>query len=304
MKVLVTGCSGMLGSAICYLLQDKCSLLGSYHQTPPPKFIARTLCADLCDTSQVDEMLNRSDPDVLIHCASLTNVDLCEADYYKTRQVNVVATRNLVEHRGSNTFFIYISTDSVFDGGRGNYSETDLPSPLNNYAMTKLEGEWAVQQGFPNYLILRTNFFGFRSRANPSSAEWILYSLLNEKPIRMITDWYFSPIFAGDLAKIVSKLVQSDIRGLYHVAGGEKCSKYAFAVQLAQTFSCDKSLIEPASFRDFSFRARRPKDMSLNSAKVMKELKIELPSYGEGLQRFWALYSSGYLAKLEPKNTA
>ena len=286
-KILITGCSGLLGGALCQQMKNKYHLIGLFHQEMVPNFLDESLSADIRDEAFVEEILGRYHPDIIVHCAALVNVDACEDSYELAREVNALGTRNLARHAPSEAKFVYISTDAVFDGKKGNYTETDLPCPLNNYAKTKLEGECFVQQESNNYLIIRTNFFGKHLNTKRSFAEWVLNSLINKEPIKMITDWYFSPIFVDDLVKIIGRLLEADAKGLYHVGGSKKCSKYEFGIKLAEIFGLDSSLIEPVFFKQMSFKAKRPRDMSLNGAKTEKELASKLPSYKEGLKRFY-----------------
>ena len=298
MKVLVTGCSGLLGSNLCYLLRDKYQLIGSYNQKEPLNFSGEKVRVDIRNEVIVKKVLDAYKPDVIIHCAGLTNVDACEDEYNLTREVNALGTKYLVENCDKKAKFIFISSDAIFDGKKGSYTEKDLPFPLNNYAKTKLEGEGYVQQKSDNFLILRTNFFGWNYQNKLSFAEWILDSLLNKKIINMVKDWHFSPILVNNLVKIITQLIYSDAKGIYHLAANNHCSKHEFAVKLAEIFGLNLSLIKAISFNELSLKAKRPKNMSLDCSKIRNDLKIELPSYEASLNQFYHLWGNNYRENL------
>lgn len=289
-KVLITGCAGMLGSALARRMRDSWRVAGLYHDVEPATDMDETHRADITDEFLVRKTVARSRPDVIVHCAGLVNVDGAEDDFTNTREVNALGTRNLVRHAPDETKFVYISTDAVFDGERGGYTETDLPGPLNAYAKTKLEGEWFVTQEAPDHIVARTNFFGRHANGKSSFAEWIVSSLEKGSNIRMVTDWFFSPMFVEDLADALVTLMEGEVRGLYHVAGGERCSKHEFGVELARVFGFDSGLIQPVHFDQMVFKARRPRDMSLDCGKAAQALGAPLPSYREGLRRLKDLW--------------
>ena len=276
----------MLGWSICERLQRDMQVTGIYHELAPPPSLEETYQSDVRDELRIKRLMERVCPDVIIHCAGLINVDAAEEDFMATREVNALGTWHLAKHAPPEAKFVYISTDAVFDGKRGAYTENDLPSPLNAYAKTKLEGEWYVQQETDNHLIVRTNFFGQHHTSKPSFAQWIVDSLKSGSGIRMVTDWYFTPTYVDDLVSAIRGLVEADANGIYHVAGGERCSKYEFGVETARVFGFDESLIVPVHFDQLILRAPRPQDMSLDCSKAAAVLGAEMPSFRSGLRRF------------------
>lgn len=296
--ILITGIGGLLGSNIYFMLREKYQVSGINHSEPFFPMSDNFFLADICDEIKIKDIIKSVDPDILIHCASLTNVDECETDFSFTRKVNAIGTNNLASNCGKNTKFVYISTDAVFDGKKGNYVEVDLPSPLNNYAKTKLEGEWFVQQATDNYLILRTNLFGWGNQNKLSFGEWVFDSLSKHISIRMIKDFFFTPILVNDFAGAIDQLIEHNAKGIYHVAGTEKCSKYEFGVALADIFGLDGNLIKPVLMDEFNFKAKRPRDMSLNCEKIENEWGIDLPDYKQGLKKYYELHENCYADNL------
>lgn len=274
----------MLGGNLVFELQDNHDLFGIDNSTPNPE-LQKSFQVDLKDCDKLQELVSTIKPDSVIHCAALTNVDACEDDYILARETNALATRNLIAALGPKTRFIYLSTDSVFDGRRGDYSETDLPSPLNNYAKSKLEGEWYVEQEMENYVIIRTNMFGFNRVKGRSFAEWIINSLSQQQNINMFTDVIFSAVSVYTLVQFIEKLLMSDFTGRLNIGVGSTISKYDFGISLAKMFGLDASLITPISVDEFEFKAKRPKNTSLNVSKA-KGIFGSMPSIEEELVLF------------------
>jgi dTDP-4-dehydrorhamnose reductase len=282
-RVLVTGCAGLLGDAICRSFANTSRVIGVYHDTIPSVDLPESYRVELTDEYAIQQTIRRSHPDVVFHCAGMVNVDAAEDDFDAARDVNALATRTIARHLSDDAVMVYISTDSVFDGRQGGYREDDLVRPLNNYAKSKLEGEWFVEQEAARHLIVRTNFFGRRTGGG-SFADWLADSLSHRRPVRMAVDWRFSPIFVDDLVSALDALVSADVRGRMNVAGGAPCSKYEFGVALAEEYGLDRSLVEPVHFSQLSFGAPRPQDMSLDVSKAETLLGRSLPSYVEGLR--------------------
>lgn len=284
-KLLITGTSGMLGSNIAAEIGSRYEIFGTYKSYPNPNLKNQTNI-DLTDTSKVKSMIDSVMPDIIIHCAALTNVETCEKNHELATATNVTATENLISALGPKKKVIYISTDSIFDGNRGNYSETDKPHPLNNYAKSKLEGEKCVEHFSDNYIIVRTNMFGWNYVKGQSFAEWIFNSLEKKNTIRMFTDVMFSPINASMLTLLIEKLFNLELAGILNIGSRDTISKYDFGIQLAELFDLDKSLIAPISVDDFEFKAKRPKNTSLNVSKAEKLLGL-LPTVESGVKEFY-----------------
>ncbi len=258
------------------------------------------ICADLRVEETVDRLLQSLQPAWIIHCAALTNVDQCEDDPDEAWRVNVEMTRHLAAAACRvRARMIYISTDSVFDGETGQYCEDDTPGPLNVYAKSKLAGESVVHEELKESLIIRTNIFGWNARDKLSLAEWILGRLEASQTINAFVDVIFSPILVNDLSRIILDMLKRELSGLYHVAGSEVCSKYEFAVHLANVFGLDERLVLPASVASSELKAPRPRNTSLQTTRICRALSESMPDVHSGLQRFKALRDSGYVKELK-----
>ena len=295
-KLLITGSSGMLGSNIVSELGEKYEVFGTYKNFPNPT-LKNQVKIDLTDLDRVRTMVDSVNPDFVVHCVALTNVDACEENYILARATNAFATKNLVSSLRSETRFIYISTDSIFDGKRGKYSEANIPHPLNNYAKSKLEGEQFVKQQ-SNYVIIRTNIFGWNCvERRESFVEWVYNNLRKKKPIKMFTDVIFSPITVNTLSSFIDKLLNMDFVGTLNIGSVDPISKYDFGILLADLFNLDKSSITPVKVDTFRFKAKRPKNTSLNVSKA-KDIFGFLPTIEDELKKFYEIKEKNKKTKL------
>ena len=180
---------------------------------------------------------------------------------------------------------IYFSTDYVFDGSKGLYSEEDETNPVNYYGLTKLQGEEFVRKICQNYVIARTSVvYGWNPRKQ-NFATWVIDSLRNQRRIEVVEDHYNSPTFADYLAEVVRKMVDSEYSGVYHAAGGERISRYRFALKIAETFGLDVSLVAPVKMVDLkNWIARRPRDSSLCLDRLRRDFGIQPPDLAEALK--------------------
>lgn len=288
MTVLVTGVTGLLGSHVAAALQLSELVVGVDRH---PWWGDRPLdvrTADLRDGGIVDRLLEDVRPDVLIHCAALVNVDACERQPDDAFAVNAEIPARLARAAGPGCLFVYIATDGVFRGESPFASEDTVPEPRTVYGRTKLAGEQEVARVTPNHLILRTNFFGWSSGRKQTSAEWLYRALEQQDPITLFDDFYFSPIYVVDFVAAMLGLVDGGARGLFHVAGGERVSKYEFGLELARQAGFPTTNVRRGSIDDAKLAAPRPKDMSLSTERAAASLGRPLPGVRDGIARFLA----------------
>jgi len=277
LKILVTGSSGLLGSKIVKIALEKgndvysCYLNHKVGEGFPIKL-------DITDNSKVSSIFKKTKPDVIVHAAALTNVDLCERDRQLATKVNVKGTRNIVEAaRELNSYLIYISTDYVFSGEKGLYREDDQPKPLNFYGYSKLEGEKIVKSSGLDYLVARTSvIYGARPASGKVNfALWVLERLENGEEVNALVDQHVSPTLNTNLAEMLLEACERRLVGTYHMAGATRVSRYEFALELAKTFNYDESTVKKAYMKDMKWVAKRPMDSSLNLDKARKVLKVK-----------------------------
>lgn len=295
-KLFVTGVSGLLGSNIAFMASHNFEVYGSYNTNPVNIAGCKCFKLDLTGSAKVSEAIDAIKPDLIIHCAANTNVDYCEKNHSEAWNQNVIGTENIAFAADKNeSFLIYISTDSVFDGLRGCYSEDDIPNPVNYYALTKLEGERILQESNLEYLIARTNIYGWNFINKNSFAEWIIHSLQACNETTLFYDVFFSPILINNLIEFLFDLYDKDVRGVYHISGSERCSKLHFGEMIAEIFRLDSRYIQPIRVDEKNLFAPRPRDTSLNISKVSKLSDLKLLNVYEGLLEMKKLMDNGYI---------
>jgi len=289
-RILITGAGGMLGKDIVAAFSRDTDfdvhMLVRSTQTSRPGVVV----GDLRSRPFLKEAMRTIDPDVIIHCAAMVNVEQCEANKEAANEVNVEATSLLASHRNGKVRFVYVSTDSVFNGKKGNYTEEDEPHPLNYYATSKLSGELVTRRENPTSVIVRTNIFGYHVQRRSSLAEWALERLANREALDGFVDVRFNPLYTRQLADIIKDhFVTGASRGVWHVGSDQHISKYEFLVKLAKVFQYSQSLIRPASIEKAHFSVARPKNTTLNTTKL-NGIVGDTPSLETGLVMFWEDY--------------
>ncbi len=283
--MLVTGASGLLGSSVCKAAASQYKVYGTFLNHPVNFSGVETFKVDLTNNDSIS-FIEKKKPDVIIHCAAMTNIDACEERPDEAHKQNVVVTRNVAEAaKRSGAYLVHISTESVFDGQREQYKEEDKPNPLNVYARTKLEAE-GIALAVPGAAVARTTIYGWNVINKQSLSEWILAKLSAGESVPGFTDAIFSPILTDDLAKILLKLCDVRPSGILHISGCEACSKFTFAQELAVIYGFDKSRVKEAHIAGASFRAKRPFNVSLDVSKAEQILGIKFQNIREGLERF------------------
>jgi len=283
-KLFVTGASGLLGSKIVELAIEGYEVVQLHHTKP---LHPNSLKLDITDQKQLFSLFIKLKPDIVIHTASETNVDKCETQKDHAWKINVEGTKNIaIACNKTGTTLVYISTDYVFDGEKGNYTEQDKPNPVNYYGITKLEGENHAIQYCQNHAILRTSVLYGWHPWKQNFVTWIINQLKQYKEITVVEDHYNTPTLADNLAEITIEAIQKDLQGIYHASGSERISRYEFARQIARTFDLNQSLIKPIKMSELTaWIAKRPKDSSLNITKIQKHLKTRPLNITEGLNR-------------------
>jgi dTDP-4-dehydrorhamnose reductase len=299
--MLVTGASGLLGASVVSLAQEQGrEVVGIYHHHPVRLEGVRLVAADLANQAETRRIFREINPASVVHCAAATDVDWCERHPDEAHKMNVEVPAAIAEITSrSGARLLYISTDAVFDGSRGNYAETDTPAPVNIYAKTKLQGEREVLRQNPQAAIARVTLYGWNSQEKDSLAEWVLKQLAAGKIVPGFSDTFFCPLLANDLAELLLALLDWNLTGLYHVVGSESVSKYGFARQVASTFGFDPEQVVPARMADAGLKAQRPLNTSLNTNKISDALGRPLPNVAEGLRRFAQLRESGYVDRIK-----
>jgi dTDP-4-dehydrorhamnose reductase len=285
-RILITGVSGLLGNNLAYYFRDKLDVLGLYNDHPVHIDGIEAVKCDLSNPGLFRDILEDLSPSTIIHCASLANVDQCESDKEMAHKANVIFTKSIVDAIKDKTIkMVYISSDSVYDGIKGNFTEQDDISPQNYYGLTKYMGELEALK-MPDTLIFRTNIFGWNIQDKESIGEWVLHNLKKKQSINGFNDVYFSTIYTMELARVIDISIEKQIKGIFNCGSSDSCSKYEFAVKIAGFFNLDPSLIKPVSIDGISLKAKRGKVMTMNIDKIQKTLNYKLPKISKSIESF------------------
>lgn len=298
--MLVTGASGLLGSNLVFAAAERGLPLVACHGRRATRLPgAGNVALDLLDEAATRQLFDSIRPTSIIHCAAAADVDWCEANPDEAYRINAEVPRRLAAIASElDALLVFISTDSVFDGHRGSYDESQEPSPVNVYGHTKLAAEAFVTDGAPASLVIRTNFIGWSPGGRRGLSEWVLSRLESGLPVAAFFDVRFSPLLATDLGHFILDMIAAGLRGLYHVTASDSCTKYEFAMKLAQSFDLDPAGIRLSSIRAAGLRAERPRDTSLRSGKVARDLGKPMPVVASGIERLRAQRDLGYRDRL------
>ena len=299
-RLLVTGVSGLLGINLALeAVQQGFDVVGwtnnqTLQNTP---FQQETVALENLESLPV--ALQNARPDAVIHCAAIANLDVAEQNPQLADLVNAQAPGVLaLAAKKLGIPFVQISTDAVFDGSKGNYSEDDLPNPLNTYAQSKLAGEEAVRQAYPDAIIARVVFFGWSLTGKRSLAEFFFNNLSEGKRVNGFTDSIFSPLYVRDLADLLLEAMSKKLTGTYHFFSSESVSKYDFGVAIARRLGFDESLITPVQTAQGNLLTKRSLNLSINTAKLQCVLGHELPGAFEGVEHLFEDYQKGLRQQL------
>jgi len=285
-KILVTGSAGLIGRQIVKdLVKENYDVYSCYNKLKSEFGIPMHL--DLTKKNEIINIFDTIKPDVVIHLAALKDVEKCETQKEQAMLLNSTSTEILVkESVKQKAFFVYVSTDYVFDGGKGSKNENDIPNPVNFYGKSKLDGEIAVKNLSSSYAIIRTSTpFGIHSKKK-SFPLWVKENLESKKEICVLIDQFTSPTFVPNLSKMIIEVAIKQITGIIHLAGATRISRYEFAKMIAQEFNLDKTLLKPTKIQDMKWNAIRPKDSSLNVSKAEKILENKPEKIKDSLEEF------------------
>lgn len=289
MKILVTGCNGLLGQKLVELISSqpdyyliataKSKLIpelprGEFHQL------------DVTEHASVELVISKTQPDVVINTAAMTQVDQCEFEKEKCWQANVTAVEYLVSAcKKHNVHLVHLSTDFIFDGTHGPLDENEKPNPLSYYGESKLAGELAVQKSDISWAILRTVLvFGVTKDMSRSNIVlWVKKSLEEGKTINVVNDQWRTPTLAEDLAQGCFLAAKKKARGIYNISGEEMMTPYDIAIATADFFKLNKSLIQQTDSTKFTQPAKRPPKTGFIIDKAKRELGYQPRSFKEGL---------------------
>jgi dTDP-4-dehydrorhamnose reductase len=288
LKLLITGASGLYGSKLAQkALGEGIDVYSSDLQSN--SVFGNAVKLDVSDKVQVESTFEAVKPAVVVHAATLTDVDKCELNKDLAWRVNVDGTKHITQVcQKTETFLVYISTDYVFSGEKGNYVESDSPEPINYYGLTKLLAEEIVQT-LPetDYFIARPSvmYGSTPSAGKVNFALWLIETLRKGERVKITTDQWNTPTLNTNLAEMTLEVIARRLTGLYHLCGATRVSRFEFAKKIADVFDLDKSLIDKVSASQFTWPAKRPSDSSLDTSKAQRALKCKPLTLDKALEQ-------------------
>ena len=266
--LLITGAYGQLGDACVKFLKNNYNITLS-GVSPSDGGVH----LDIRSKSSIKKVLSDIDPDVILNLAALTDVDGCELDPQQAKDINFSGVKNLC--RDFSGHFIQISTDYVFDGKSGPYSEEDEPNPKSVYGKTKLFADNWLLDNYSKSTIIRTNIlYSYTKRTKASFLKWVVDSLNDNQNIKVVNDQWNNPTWTESLSSVISKIIDNQAFDLYHYGDRDILNRFDFSILISKVFNLDSSLIMPISSDELNQIAPRPRKSGLITKKIESELGI------------------------------
>jgi dTDP-4-dehydrorhamnose reductase len=288
--ILTTGSNGLLGQKLTekILAEGRVKLVATSKgiNRYPFKEGYEYVEMDILDNLEVKQVIERYQPDAIIHTAAMTNVDTCEANKELCRQLNVDAVQNLLSLcEEKNIQLIHLSTDFVFDGTDGPYKEEDAVNPVSYYGESKVLAEELLKNSTANWAILRTILvYGITNDMSRSNIVlWAKGALEKASPINIVNDQWRMPTLAEDLAEACLLAVEKNAQGIYHVSGKDYMSIADLVRKVADYWALDQSFINEVSSTSLNQTAKRPVKTGFVLDKTIKDLGYNPHSFEEGL---------------------
>ena len=286
MRILITGCNGLLGQKLSSLAPSGVELAGAdLHEKPAPWAPQLYQRIDLADRKAVLACVKAFRPDWILNAAAYTNVNLAEKERERCWRANVTAVENMaLACRKNHCAIAHISTDYIFDGQHGPYREEDTPNPIGYYGKSKLASENVLRAAdIPCGLVRTMVLYGHAPQIKPDFVSWLLTSLRQNNPVRIVTDQFGNTTLADELAEGLWRIVARSAQGFFHIAGTEIIDRCTFALKAAEIFNLDKTLITPVTTAELQQDAPRPMKSGLVVEKALRDLDLVLSDAAGGL---------------------
>jgi len=275
MKFFITGAEGQLAREFIKILQGN-------------KYQIIALARERLDVSDLDKVLEAFShyrPDIVINCAAYNLVDKAEEDFERAFKVNALGPKNLASGcKKHNSLLVHYSTDYVFDGKKEDfYTEQDEPNPINNYGRSKLSGERFLREETDNFLLFRVSWVFGEGKQNflYKFKEWAK----NNRVVKVVCDQISVPTYTEDIVRFTLRAIDEGLRGMYNLTNSGYASRYEVTRYFSEMLGLD-TLILPVSSDYFPAPAKRPYFSAMSNAKLSKELRLNIPDWRDGIDRF------------------
>lgn len=285
--MLITGGSGFVGTYLTSRAAEKYQVYSAYYTHTPNNPCVTSIKMDLTNEKIIQSKLNHIQPEIIIHTAAISKPDVCEKYKGMTEKVNIQATEILAgwakKHEAR---FIFTSSDMVFDGKQGNYSETDSPNPLSFYGETKALAEQKLMEMESNCAIARVALvYGIGTSYHSNFFHAMVKHLQHDEKVNLFHDQFRTPIYVGNLAEVLIELAENNHIGIIHLGGKERISRWDFGLKACEILDLPEELLQRTSMYDFPSAASRPRDVSMDIRLANHILNTKLLDCSEGLNR-------------------
>lgn len=290
MRVLITGANGFLGYSLsALLLQKGITVIATGNGPCRLPFEGEPLFSylpmDITVPGDLHQQINKAAADIIVHAAAMSKPDECEFNREKAFAVNVKATADLLEAAAlQKAYFLFLSTDFIFDGVSGMYREEDEPGPVNYYGQTKLQAELMTRQYPFDYSIARTVLvYGNNLSGRKNILGMVKEKLEKGEVFKVVDDQLRTPTFIEDLSLGIWKMIEQRAKGIFHIAGEEQMTPYEMAERTAKFLGHDVNLLQRVNAATFTEPAKRPLKTGFIITKAKKELGYQPVPFEKGL---------------------
>lgn len=284
MKLLVLGGSGIIGNAFIKTHNDDFEITTTYNKNPIDLLNTNTFqCSLPTDFKKLEEFLLSEKPEVVINSIGFSNVDFCEENKKESFSLHVDITKKICDITSKiNSRLIFLSSDYVFDGKKGNYSEENTPNPINYYGFTKFEAEKIILK-YPLNTVLRTSvIYDWDKRVR--FFNYVIEKLKKNEQIVATDDIFNSVTLVDSLIQSIFKIITLKKNGLFHIVDSTCASRFDFAQVIAKIFNLNGNLVKKTSIKETNFVAKRPQNVCLDNSKARKSLGVNFYNLEEGME--------------------
>jgi len=285
-RMLVTGASGFLGGWLMTMAVPSWEVHAVYRKAKYDAHGVHWHRVDLAEEERARRIVLDVQPKVVVHAAAEANLDWCEEHREEAYAANVLATRGIAracDELGAR--LLYVSTDMVFDGCKGDYRESDPVNPVSWYGRTKVEAEEVVRSLTRDHVVVRTALmFGDPILGGTSFSVWLEERVRTGDAVPLFVDQFRTPLLVQNAARAILELAEREFRGVLHVAGSDKVDRHTFGRLLAEGLALDSSKLRPAKLDSIQFKAPRPRDLSLNISRARSVLRTPLLDLGSAIR--------------------